>query len=132
MRIEKIVKLFVPAILLGACATGGAVTGRGTTSSAVSASEDEFPPVNKPRLPTADRLSDTIRAQAGEVASADVRLCVTPDGHVDGVSLVRGSPSSAYNRAVVKDITDWQFGGSSDPSNLDSCEIATITYRPHS
>jgi hypothetical protein len=32
---------------------------------------------------------------------------------------VQGSASSTYNRALVKDVADWQFG-----------EIATIMYKP--
>lgn len=94
-----------------------------------------FPVAENPRLPSADRLSRRIRAELGEVASADVRLCVAPDGRVRRIELVRGSSLAAFDQAVMRDIADWQFlvfPGSSSTVHLRNCEIVTIEYRPHS
>lgn len=129
-------------MLLSACAAGGAGLDReasphsrarfeGTTLE----SDPAFPIARNPRLPSADRLASVIRSQLNGVASVGVHLCVAPDGHVQAVSVVRGSTLAAFDAAVKRDVTDWQFSGmpgsSSFASSLRTCELATITYRPH-
>src|SRR6266516_1026751 len=130
-------------IVLTACATGGAGLDREASSHArarfeVTSVEDtdpEFPIARNPKLPSADRLNHVIWSKLDGVASVDVHLCVAPDGHVQAVSVVRGSPLAAFDAAVKSDVTDWQFSGmpgsSSFASSLRTCELATITYRPH-
>lgn len=130
-------------MLLAACAAGGAGLGRDASPHArarfeVTSIEDRdprFPVARDPKLPSADRLTGLIWAKLEGVASVDVHLCVAPDGHVQGVSVVRGSTLADFDAAVRSDVADWQFSGmagmSSFASNLRSCEIATITYRPH-
>jgi TonB family protein len=122
-------------LLFAACATGGVAR----DPSAVRVVLDDetskiFPAAKNPQLPSADRLSDTIRAGLGEVASADIRVCVRPDGRVQAVDLVRGSSLAAFDEAVLHDAADWQFSGmpgSSTPIGLRTCRVATISYRPH-
>ena len=130
-------------MLLAACATGGAGLDREAGPHArarfeVTSVEDtdpEFPVARSPRLPSADRLSHVIWSKLDGVASVDVRLCVAPDGRVQGLSVVRGSSLADFDAAVKNDVADWQFSGmpgtSSFASNLRTCEYATITYRPH-
>jgi TonB family protein len=138
MRFDNIVKLVIPSLLLVACATGEASTDHGPqsptslgqpTSVGLLAAGREFPAVKNPRLPSADLLSNKIREETGDVASADIRLCVAPNGHVNDIRLVRSSASNMYDRAVVKDVASWQFREGPDPADLPACEIATITYR---
>jgi len=137
MRIKNILKLVAPSFLLGACAAGGASSGHSSLGEPSAVGSVEVSPIGKtipivdnPRLPNADRHFFEIRDEAGEVASATVRFCVAPDGHVEGVNLLRGSSSNTYNRAVVKDVYDWEFGGENfNPSGLGACEVATINYR---
>lgn len=93
-----------------------------------------FPVASDPRLPSADRIARQIRDELGEVASADVRLCVAPDGRVQDIQIVRGTSLAQFDQAVVHDMADWQFSGSpgsSQGGKLKNCEIATIRYRPH-
>jgi TonB family protein len=135
MRIETIVKLAIPAIMFGACAAG---TTRGAETPVSlagpvepSQAEQLLAAVENPRLPDADRAYAEIRDEAGDEAAATVELCVAPDGRVDRVELKRHSTSTAYDRAVVKDVADWQFGGDNwTPPNKDTCELATIKYDP--
>jgi TonB family protein len=134
MRIESIVKIAIPVIAFGACAT--TTRGPDTPVSVVepregSSAEPLLAAVENPRLPDADRATAEIRDEAGDEASATVELCVAPDGHVDRVELKRRSTSVAYNRAVMKDVADWRFGGEqwAAPSK-DACELATIKYDP--
>lgn len=130
-------------MLLAACATGGAGLDREAGSHArarfvitsVEDTDPTFPIAKDPRLPSADHLSNVIWSKLDGVASVDVQLCVTPDGHVQGLSVVRGSSLVDFDAAVRNDVADWQFSGmpgsSSFASSLRTCELATITYRPH-
>ncbi len=132
----------VLCLLLAACVTGGAGLDRETAPRAaarfkaisVAATSPEFPVARNPQLPSADRISRVILSVVGESASADIRLCIAPDGHVRGLQLVRGSSLPAFDAALLHDVADWQFAeapGSSFASTLRTCEVATVTYRPH-
>jgi TonB family protein len=138
MRIENIAKLILPSLVFGACATGKASAVGGSLRpaspgdpGAMTAAGQILAAIEDPRLPHADQASAEILDEAGDEASATVELCVAPDGHVERVDLKRHSTSSAYDRAVVRDVADWQFGGDSwAPPSKDTCEIATINYVP--
>jgi hypothetical protein len=138
MRIENIAKLVLPSIVFGACATGKVSTGGGSLPpappgdpGAMTAAGPILAAIENPRLPHADQASAEILDEAGDEASATVELCVAQDGHVERVELKRHSASSAYDRAVVRDVADWQFGGDKwVPPSRDTCEIATINYVP--
>jgi TonB family protein len=129
-------------LLFAGCATGGVGANRESAAhaapkfemtAAVADTARVFPVAVDPQLPTADRMGREIRSELGEVASADVRLCVAPDGRVRKVEIVRGSSFAEFDQALVHDIADWQFSGmpGSSHANLQSCEVATINYRPH-
>src|SRR5262245_36776854 len=135
---------FLGALMIGmslaACAAGGAGLDRQAgpraavrfdTSSVDS--EAAFPTAKNPQLPSANRMHRVIQSELGGVASVDVRLCIAPDGHVQGLSLVRGSTLAEFDAAVLHDAVDWQFSGrpgtSSFASTLRTCEVAKITYR---
>ena len=124
-----------PAIclVLAACATGTAVRGEREGAARFDLAPDiatarGFPRAKDPQLPSVDDMSRRIRQEVGDVASAEVRLCVGADGRVQRVQVVHGSPSWAFNEALVHDMSDWQF--SETPSlQRPSCEIAKVSYR---
>jgi TonB family protein len=126
-------------LLVAACATGGLAVDRETAPHAVPRIEMTavadtarvFPVARAPELPSADRIARKIRTELGEVASAEVRLCVTADGRVESARIVRGSSLAEFDQALLYDMADWQFSGmpGSNTAHLRSCEIATISYR---
>jgi TonB family protein len=130
----------VPALLLSACATTGALgVDREPSSHArvslVRLADDDtalvVPQAIDPQLPSADRMSRVIDARLGAEASVDVRFCVTPAGRITSAELQRGSTLAAFDAAVMTDVRDWQFAAQPGPDTLKTCEIATIVYRPH-
>jgi len=135
---------FLGALMIGmslaACATGGAGLDHQAGpraavrfDTALVDSEAVFPTAKNPQLPSANRMHRVIKSELGGVASVDLRLCIAPDGHVQGLSLVRGSSLAEFDAAVLHDAVDWQFSGrpgtSSFASTLRTCEVAKITYR---
>jgi hypothetical protein len=116
----------VPAIgpVHAACATGTAVRGDLTANAGTARG---VPRARDPQ-PSVDDMSRLIRDEVGDVASAEVRLCVGADGHVQRVQLLRGSPSWTFTEVVVRDISDWQ--SSETPSlQQQSCGIAKVSDR---
>jgi len=92
--------------------------------------ERVFPQAIDPRLPGADRLAPQIRAELGDTASIEVKLCVAPEGRVDSVEVTRGSSLAAFDHSVMADAMRWRFAPMPGPANVRTCERATITYRP--
>lgn len=131
----------VLSLSLTACATESSWIGHEpithtARSQRVAARDPDtaFPRARDPQLPSADRISRQIHDELGDVASAEVRLCIAPGGGVQRVELVRGSRSRSFNDAVVNDISHWHFDGNPDTGiddNLRSCGLATVSYRPH-
>lgn len=135
-------KTAVAALLLSACATTGTPSTLGTeparTGSRVQLdlvphadATRVFPNAIDPRLPRADRLATEIRAELGETASLEVRLCVAPEGRVTSVEVLRGSQLAAFDQSVIADAMSWQFEALPGPASAKTCERATITYHPH-
>ena len=128
------------SLLLGACAAGAVAVERdpapGTRVQldlAVRPSADAsraFPAIVHANLPSADRSARQIRHELGETASVEVRLCVAASGHVDSIAITRGSNLPAFDASVIADAQRWRFAASPGPSELRTCERATITYRP--
>jgi hypothetical protein len=120
-------------LVLAACATGTAVRGDREGAARLDLAADagtarRFPRAKAPQLPSVDEMSRRIRDEVGDVASAEVRLCVGADGRVQRVQVLRGSPSWAFNAALVHDMSDWQFPET--PSlQRQSCGIAKVSYR---
>jgi TonB family protein len=128
------------AVLLSGCATTGSLGIESQSSSharvtLVPAASDNtthvVPQAIEPQLPSADRMSRVIDTWLGDEASVDVRFCVSPSGKVASASLRRGSTLPAFDEAVMKDIVDWEFAAQPGPDSLQTCQLATIVYRPH-
>ena len=125
----------VPAICLvvAACATGTAVRGDREGAARLDLVADAgtargFPRAKDPQLPSVDDMSRRIRDEVGDVASAEVRLCASADGRVQRVQVLRGSTSWAFDAALVRDMSDWQFSETLSHQQ-QSCEIAKVSYR---
>lgn len=136
--------VLLSALLLSACATTSATTSLPTperearTGSRVQLdlvphadASRVFPQAIDPRLPRADRVAHQIRAELGDAASIEVRLCVAAEGRVRSVEVLRGSTMAAFDESVIADAMQWQFAALPGPSSAHTCERATITYRPH-
>jgi TonB family protein len=132
--------VMLSAILFSACATTGTPTMDRETHAGSRVQLDlvphadaarVFPAAIDPRLPSADRLAHQIRAELGESASLEVKLCVAPEGKVSSVEVLRGSNLAAFDQSVIADAMSWQFAALPGPESVRTCERATITYRPH-
>ena len=129
MRITPVIAIIVPSALLGACAAGTANTPHGIQTPDVVTDHARLTPV-APGLPDADRQLVEIREDAGDVASAQVKLCVNPAGRVDSVNILHRSWSPAYDNALLSDVPQWRFtGGPLAFAQSDTCEDTTIIYR---
>lgn len=134
-------------LLVAACASGSTaidVVPQGPTgepvsrvgarldlSTARSAELKIVSPID-PELPTADRISASIRHVLGDEASVQVEMCVSPAGHVVTARLLEGSTLKVFDKAVMRDVMAWQFEQMPGPANVKSCQRRTITYKPHS
>jgi TonB family protein len=129
MHLKNVVAILVPSVLLGACASERAGMTPEPQAPTVPSGETELTLVN-PHLPSADEHLTQIREDVGDVASARVRFCIAPDGHVDSVNMLHRSSSPLYDWALMQDVARWQFAGEErSPSPSETCETATISYR---
>ena len=138
-------KLAILAVVLSACATG-----RTTTSGGLVAERDNtpsarvhlefpgqadtaavFPTAIAPALPSVDRIGREVRGTLGEIASAQIDLCVSPAGKVTKAALVQGSSFSDFDQALLRDVEGWRFASMPGPASLQTCERAKISYRPY-
>lgn len=82
-------------------------------------------PLEEPALPSVDRLSPYIKARLGDSADVGIRVCITPDGHVANVAIVRSSTFVAFDEAVKSDIGEWRYAA----SDAYHCMRTRITYQ---
>jgi len=126
-------------LVFSACASSGTLGidpqtpthARVTLVPAVADTAQVIPQAIDPQLPSADRLARVIDARLGEQASIAVRFCVTPAGRVASAKLERSSTLASFDDAVLTDVQDWRFAAQPGPETLQTCESATIVYRPH-
>lgn len=85
--------------------------------------------ISRAELPAVDRLSRKIVHEHHGVISAQVRLCVAPDGAVSGVEVVEPSGMAEYDAAVVETITGWQYASFDGDPEQRICQKLTVGYR---
>jgi TonB family protein len=90
-----------------------------------------LPHAIEPLLPSADRIARVVEARLGDTAMVDVHYCVSPQGRVTAAKLERSSSFDAFDQAVMSDLLGWQFSTQPGPDALQTCETATVVYRPH-
>jgi TonB family protein len=131
-------KLAILSTTLAACASAATMLDRDTAPHAkvkldLSAPGDAavavFPSAIEPTVPSVDRISNQVRTRLGEMATAELELCVAPDGHVKKVALTRGSSFAGFDTALVRDAEAWQFQPMPGPASVQSCRRATVAYR---
>lgn len=121
---------------LSACATTGALD-REVVGARASVQLDRraggaapaFPTAVEPSVPSIDRIAYSVRARLGEVATAELELCVAPNGEVTKVALAKSSSFEAFDDALVRDAHDWRFAAMPGPATVQSCRHATVAYR---
>jgi hypothetical protein len=82
-------------------------------------------------MPATTRLSNQLRQQFGERAVEEVRVCSRPSGKVSSVTAVGGAELSAFELAVVEDVSHWRFEPTPGPDSLERCAVQTIAFYPH-
>lgn len=110
-------------------ATSAEQTGAAISTAGAEQTEAVFPAALAPQLPRVDRLSHQLRGEVGDQVSAELTLCVRASGEVDEVHVVRGSRSAAFDRAVVRDVSEWRFAPMPGARTLRTCGQRTIAYR---
>jgi len=131
-------KLALVSCVLFGCATTGATTDREVAPRTgihldLSAKGDPatpvFPEAIDPAVPTVDRMAHAIRARFGTTTmTAELDLCVAPDGHVTKLGLAQGSSYDAFDHALVRDAAAWRFETLPGPATVESCRRAKVAY----
>ncbi|MEO8706644.1 MAG: energy transducer TonB [Kofleriaceae bacterium] len=129
------------AIVASACATTGATLDQNNPeprmkirldlSATAAGAARAFPHAIEPEVPSVNRLSSSVLARLGRVASAELELCVAPAGNVTKVTLARSSSYAAFDEALVHDARAWQFASLPGPTSVQSCRLTTIAYHAH-
>jgi len=113
-----------------ACATSP-LDGGGTTPTAaprVPAAPILRTPID-PALPGVERLGRSVFTSPGELAIADLDLCVSPGGRVPSVVLARGTGYWAFDAAVVRDAKAWRFATLPGPETVETCRRVQVRVR---
>ncbi len=133
-------RVLLAGLLLTGCATTGLPSHREPTQHArvelaplrAGDTVQLQPRAVEPALPSADRISREIFGQLGDEASVEVHYCVSPTGKVTDAELERSSQLPAFDRAVMADLRAWHFEVQPGPESVQTCDRATILYRPRS
>jgi TonB family protein len=123
---------------LGACASSTAMFDReapaprtGVQLSLIPSADatQVIPEALDPRLPRVDRMATQVRYELGESITAELSLCVNPDGNVTEVALARSTGMSALDTAIIDDVRGWQFAELPGTPTLRTCQRAALAYR---
>jgi hypothetical protein len=115
-----------------ACATGSPITQ--TPARAKPVAKPRAVPVafparrTVPELPSARALSP--RLMASGPLSAQLELCVSPDGETASVALRSSSGDRAFDDMVIGDASQWRYEPFNAAATQLACENATITLVP--
>jgi TonB family protein len=88
-----------------------------------------IPAAIDPQLPRVDHMARRIKFELGDRVSAELSLCVSPQGSVTDVAIARSSGMSDLDTAIVDDVRAWQFAEMPGPSSVRTCRQATLAYR---
>lgn len=116
------------AVLSTVLVSTTAVAGTLTTSLEQATSTERAVQRSFPGRVTPARLPSADRSRLSGTHSADVRLCVSPDGAVQSIDLERRSGSSEFDRALARDVRAWRFEPFRAPAGIKVCERITVSY----
>ncbi len=124
-------------VLISACASTTGVLDRdvaprtGLQLTLVPANDavQVIPAAIDPRLPRVDRMATQIRYEIGDTITAELSLCVSPDGNVTDVALAGSTGLSDLDTAIIDDVRAWQFAELPGASTLRTCQRTTLAYR---
>lgn len=88
-----------------------------------------FPDAIDPQLPRVDRMATQIHYELGATVTADLSLCVSPQGSVTEVALARTTGLSELDTAILDDVRAWRFAELPGSETLRTCQRATLAYR---
>lgn len=88
-----------------------------------------IPDAIDPRMPRVDHMARRIKFELGDNVTADLSLCVSPQGSVTDVAIARSSGLSDLDTAIIDDVRAWQFAELPGPTTLRTCQRATLAYR---
>jgi TonB family protein len=114
----------VPALLLSACATSAPAP---TSPLAAIADESDLPKLREPaQIADSGLLGQRVATWRGGEISADVQVCVAPDGKVADVALTRSSGLTAYDTAVLDGAGRWSY----EPfaASTPRCQTVAVAY----
>jgi len=81
------------------------------------------------KVPNVDQIGRRVRFELGDTARAKLEMCIKPDGRVARVALLETSRLAAFDQALLRDATDWQFAALPGPSTIEHCRPVNIEYR---
>jgi TonB family protein len=80
-------------------------------------------------LHRADRLAHQIKAAHAEGLTAQVKLCVAPNGAVSEAQVVGSSGMGAFDKIVLDAARSWSYQQYAAPSGTRVCDVVSILYR---
>jgi TonB family protein len=140
-KFTAIFSISIASLALAACATGGLTSDRDSAPSArpnlrldsvpAVGADLIFPKAVTTDIVNANRVQHQVRARLGERATAELDLCVSPQGNVTKVALARSSSLTAFDDAILRDAEEWKFEAMPGPATAQSCTRAIVAYTPH-
>ena len=102
---KALLAISLPTLLLSACATAAPAP-----ASPLADVADDLPRLREPaRIAASSMIDQRVATWRGGEISADLHVCVAPDGKVADVALTRSSGLTAFDTAVVDGAGAWSY-----------------------
>ena len=74
-------------------------------------------------------MAHLIKAEQGGALSAQVKLCVAPNGAVTDAQVVGSSGMGAFDKIVLDAARSWSYQTYAAPTGTRVCNVVSILYR---